>query len=722
MKHIIIILLISGVCFSSYGQRRYAADRYFEEYAYSKSAESYQHLYDRGGRSYQVLSRLADSYYFTSSYKKAEDTYRELMDQYEVVASPEHFFRYAQVLKSNGDVSGSDKWLLKLKKLKEDDSRALALEKNKKYYSEYNNRPKTYTNIHNLSINTKFSDFGGFVYNGNLYFSSSRSDSKNTKLYKWNNQPYLNLYKSVEQELKEGANLDVEGSEKLVTLNSKLHESNAIITKDGSTIYFTRSDASGDKRKPAKLKIFKANRGDDDTWNAVEELPFNNDDYSIGHPSLSLDEKTLYFVSDMPGGYGDTDLYKVSISEDGTFGTPENLGKIINTEGREMFPYVGSNDKLYFASDGHLGLGALDIFESNLVEGSYDTPENLGAPINGPVDDFGIIIDEDRQVGYFSSNRSGGKGDDDIYSFKISKCNETISGVVREAKTGEIAPGVSVRLVDDNGDSVSEQTTNSDGVYRFTDVGCDRNYAVEMSNADYVQDQLEEEIVADVNNEEFRGNIVLEPSQKAISGENNDASKVNVASNDTNNASKANTAPNDANETSKANVALNDANETFKANVASKSSKVIASESDNIVSEEAMASDEASIIENQLGIDPIYFDYNSDSIREDAKRELEHIVDVMKEYPEIVIRIESHTDNRGSSKYNERLSQRRANSTKKYILSKGIESDRIKSAVGYGESKLINDCKVNCSEKEHEENRRSYFRIVKGFDSIKSEN
>ena len=720
MKHIIIILLLSGICFNGYGQRRYAADRYFEEYAYSKSAKSYQNLYDRGGRSYQILSRLADSYYFTASYKKAEETYRELMDQYEVVASPEHFFRYAQVLKSNGDISGSDKWLLKLKKSKENDSRVLALEKNKKYYSEYSNRPKAYTDIHNLSINTKFSDFGGFVHNGNFYFSSSRSDSKSKKLYKWNNQPYLNLYKSTELAFKEGVNLDVEGSEKLTSLNSKLHESNAIITKDGNVIYFTRSHAPGNKRKPAKLKIFKAKKQENETWGAIEELPFNNEDYSIGHPTLSSDEKTLYFVSDMPGGYGDTDLYKVSISDDGVYGEPENLGKKINTEGREMFPYVTSNDKLYFASDGHLGLGALDVFQSDLEGKGYGIPVNLGSPINGPMDDFGFIIDEDREVGYFSSNRSGGKGDDDIYSFKASKCNDVISGVIREAKTGNLASGVSVRLIDDKGDSISEQTTSSDGIYKFTDLGCDRKYTVTMSNSsDYVKDQLESTI-SDVNDDEFRGDIVLEPSLEANSDNNDNKLRKNVASTNDNNERKGNVALAD-NKKRKGTVSLG-VNNKSEIKITKPSSEAFASNNNNSELEEDMNLEEASIIENQLGIDPIYFDFDSDFIREDAKIELEHIVDVMKEYPEIVILIESHTDTRGSSKYNERLSQKRANSTKKYIISRGISSYRIKSAIGYGESKLVNDCSVNCSEKEHEENRRSHFRIIQGLDTIKSGN
>ncbi|SEB54933.1 Outer membrane protein OmpA [Tenacibaculum sp. MAR_2009_124] len=639
MKRIIVILLLLGVCFTSYGQRRYAADRYFKEFAYSKSAELYQQLYDKGDQSYQVISRLADSYYFTSSYTKAEGSYKKLMEQYEGIASPEHFFRYAQVLKSNGNVAESDKWLLKLKNLKGDDSRVLALEANKQYFSEYTNRPKTYVNIHNLAINTKYSDFGSFVDGGYLYFSSTRADSENKKLYKWNNQPYLNIYKSEEQRLQEGGSLDVGASEKIESLSSKFHESNAIISKDGTTLYFTRDNASGDIEKTAKLKIYRAKKQYDDTWGAIEELPFNSDDYSSGHPSLSADEGALYFVSDMPGGYGGTDLYQVSISEDGIFGEPENLGKTINTEGREMFPYIGSNNRLYFASDGHLGLGALDIFESKLEGLGYGEPVNLGAPINGPLDDFSFIIDKDRKAGYFSSNREGGKGDDDIYSFRIYQCKEAISGVVSENKTGTPISGVSVRLIDDKGEPISEQITSSDGGYSFTEIDCERKYIVVASKPEYLQNQLEQTTL-DIDKKQLQANIALE----------------------------------------------------------------------------------SLIVEDQIVINPIYFDFNLESIRADAEYELEHIVSVMKSYPEMIIRIESHTDSRGTSAYNKSLSQRRANSTRDYIVSRGISLNRIESAVGYGERQLLNNCGEDCTEEEHEQNRRSYFFIVKGADNVKSSN
>ena len=625
MKRIIVILLLS-ICFSGYGQRRYAADRYFQEYAYTKSAELYQQLYDKGDRSYEVISRLADSYYFISSFGEAEKSYSDLIDNFEETALPEHLFRYSQVLKSNGKTSDSDKWLLKLKSLKADDSRALGLEANKKYFSDYTNRPKTYINIQNIAVNTSYSDFGGFVHDGYFYFSSTQPDSENKKLYKWNNQPYLNIYRSLEQPLQDKGNLDVGSAEKVTSLSSKLHESNAILNKGGTIIYFTRDNTSGDKSKTAKLKIYKGYKQNDGSWGAIEELPFNNDNYSTGHPSLSLDEKTLYFVSDMPGGFGETDLYKVSILSDGSYGDPENLGSKINTEGREMFPHIGSNNRLYFASDGHLGLGGLDNFES-IIEGSdYEKPMNLGSPINGPMDDFGFILGEGRKAGYFSSNREGGKGDDDIYSFRIYQCKESISGIISDSVTGSAISGASVRLINNKGEPLSEQLTDSNGSYNFTELDCDQDFTVVASQSDYKQGQLEQS--------------TLDEDKKSL----------------------------------EVNISLR-----------------------------------SLIVDYQIVINPIYFDYGSAAIRADAEYELEHIVSVMNSHPTMVICIESHTDNRSSVLFNQRLSQQRANATRSYLLSRGITPDRIESAIGYGEDQPQNDCGSNCSEEEHEQNRRSYF-------------
>ncbi len=635
-------------------QRRYAADRYFKEFSYKKSAELYERIYEKGDSSYDVLSRLGDSYYFNHDYDKAAYWYSQLMNIDESSVSSEHIFRYAQALKSTGKVSESDGWLLKLSHIKGDDSRGKALENNKDYFVKYSQANKTYINIHNLSINTEFSDFGGFVFEDKFYFASTRplGTRLDKKKYRWNNQPYLNLYKSSENFMKDVGVLELKPAEQIVDVSTKFHESNGIITQDGTTMYFTRDNYDGNTLKRdqdhiSHLKIYKAKKGLSGNWESIEELPFNSDSYSIGHPALSADEKILYFVSDMPGGIGETDIYKVSILENGAYGAVENLGTSINTEGREMFPFLDKDNTMYFASDGHLGLGALDIFESKYKKEGFTRPVNLGHPINGPFDDFSFVINAKHSFGYFSSNRKGGKGDDDIYSFMIFKCKEDIEGNITEKGTDLPIKDVRVRLINDKGEPVSETVTKADGTYMFELIDCENTYTVVASKEDYrnTQDFTNTE---DIDNKVIVANLQLEP---------------------------------------------------------------------------LIVESKVKDTESQIVIRPIYFDYGKSKIRDDAEYELEHIVTVMQNHRDMVIRIESHTDSRSSKAFNKELSSNRAKSTRDYLVSRGISPSRILSAIGYGETQLLNNCndtnKSKCSEEEHQRNRRSYFYIVKGGNNVK---
>ncbi len=639
-KSILYLLIFISTSSSSFGQRKSIADKYFNEYAYKKSAELYESMFNKGDDSYAVLSRLGDSYYYNSNFIASEKWYKELLNKYISVVDSEYVFKYAQSLKSNGKTKESDKWILKIDVENKDDSRVKSLKQNLDYFVEYTKKEKIFININNLSTNTKYSDFGGFVFNDDFYFASTKPDGVNDKrLYKWNNQPHLNIYRAKENfNIKEKI-LDIEDQVKIESVSSRYHESSAVITSDGSTMYFTRTNLDGEKLKggedkTANLKIYKAEKAKG-KWSNITELPFNNDNYSIGHPALSPDEKTLYFTSDMPNGFGLTDLYQVNILEENVFSIPENLGKNINTEGREMFPFVGSDSTLYFASDGHLGLGALDVFETKKQGKTYMKPLNLGAPVNSSYDDFSFVINNKRNNGFFSSNRKKGKGDDDIYSFIIYNCKEDVSGLVSEVKTNKPIPNATVRLIDATGKVIAEKTTNKDGTYFFELVECEKNFTITASKNDYKNDKKETKTL-DVNKQLITSNLQLE----------------------------------------------------------------------------------SLIIEDQIVINPIYFDFDKHNIRDDAAYELEHIVSVMKNHPEMVIKIESHTDSRGEKEYNRLLSDKRAKSTREYILSRGILSNRIQSAIGFGEGQLLNDCDKGslskCSEVKHQENRRSYFYILKG--------
>ncbi len=271
--------------------------------------------------------------------------------------------------------------------------------------------------VNRLSINSKYSDYAPSFFEGELVFASSRNANSFSKIvHELNNQPFLDLYTTVRASDQRSIGR-LKGE-----INSKFHESSATFSKDGKTVYFTRNNYSKRKSKTNQegtilLKLYKASY-DNGKWRNIEELPFNSDEYSIAHPALSKDGKHLYFASDMPGSFGKSDLYVVEINEDGSFKTPRNLGDQINTSGRETFPYISDKGKLFFASDGHDGLGGLDVFmilpDRNGVAGVY----NLGEPINSTKDDFTFIINEENKIGYFASNRKGGRGDDDIYGFR----------------------------------------------------------------------------------------------------------------------------------------------------------------------------------------------------------------------------------------------------------------------------------------------------------------
>ena len=643
MKKYTVILFLLFVSLS-FGQRKYAANRYFKEFAYVKSAELYEAIYKKGDSSQLVLSRLGDSYYLNSKTEKSVYWYKKLFHLYEdEMIAPEFYFKYAQSLKSTGNYKESDKWLLKLRDVKASDSRSAALALNKDYFKDFTEASKTYINLHNLSVNTKFSDYGVFMLSEKVLFSSSRPEAilKKNKLYAWNKQPFLNIYEAKELIISSDVAIqytDFTEVTKQESVNTKYHDASAIVTKDGKTMYFTRDNYDGkklrgDKNNTAHLKIYSA-RFIDNKWTNITEVSFNSDAYSVGQPALSADETALYFVSDMPGGFGATDLYKATILGNNQFSNPVNLGDKINTEGKEMFPFVSAENLLYFSSNGHIGLGSLDVFESKITEKGYQLPENLGTPINSPKDDFSFILNKEKEIGYLSSNREGGKGDDDVYSFVIhTKCESFLEGFVYDKHTQEIIVGANIHLIDTLGKIIERRTSDALGFFSFGKIVCDLEYTVSGAQVDY-----ESDIVVIKSNKELPVRIALNLTPM--------------------------------------------------------------------------------IIADQIVINPIRFDFDKFDIREDAEYELEKIVSVLKEHTDIVIKIASHTDARGTSSYNKILSDRRAKATRNYILSRGIAADRIESAIGYGEEELLNECdRANlkrCTEEEHQLNRRSYFYIVRG--------
>jgi outer membrane protein OmpA-like peptidoglycan-associated protein len=338
--------------------------------------------------------------------------------------------------------------------------------------------------LENVGFNSSYSDFGASINGSEIYFASSRAEEDD--IYQWNQQPFLNIYK-----VKEGSSkvAKIQGD-----VNSKYHESSPVFTKDGKTMYFTRNNYfKGNFKKSNEdvygLKIYKATLKDS-LWTNIVSLPFNNDNYNVAHPALSVDEKKLYFASDMPGTRGSSDIFVVDINDDETYGEPENLGPKINTEGRENFPFVSNKNILYFSSDGHLGLGGLDVFKiemNTLNEGSTGV-QNLGKPINSPKDDFGYIINETSGKGYISSNREGGKGDDDIYSFVKPLCFKNITGTVVNKKTQEALSNSDVFVYDANRNLLKSLKSNDSGQFLFELSCSERTYLIEAKKENYKDD------------------------------------------------------------------------------------------------------------------------------------------------------------------------------------------------------------------------------------------
>ena len=632
-KVLLIILLLSGSL--TYAQSK-LADKFFENFAYVRASELYEEAVANGDDSQHVLTRLGDCYYNNSNAAKAATWYKKALDKYPNI-NPEYIYKYSQVQRSLGNYQVAEDYLQKFKERRSNDRRTEFILGDIKIYEELSSMEKVYIEVTNLDINTEYSDFGSFEYNDKLYFASARNTS--TKLYDWNEEPFLDIYQVDVTDNNGVKSFAKPGFIMADQVNTDYHEASVAITNDGKTVYFTRDNVNKrnrldyDKKGTTHLKIYKASLNNG-TWKDIEELPFNDDVFSTGHPALSPDNKTLYFVSDrdVEGSFGQTDIYKVSINEDGSYGDPENLGPNVNTEGREMFPFVAKDSTLYFSSDGYLNLGLLDIYKSDVLKESDAKPINLGAPYNSGADDFAFYINSENNTGYFSSNREGGKGSDDIYSFAAYECKQTVTGIARDSKTQEPLNAVSIEIINDAGVIMQTITTATNGAYAY-EIDCNQKYSIRGSKPNY-KDDVQHFIAGSENN--FENNVDLNLIPLCFGSE--------------------------------------------------------------------------------IVINPIFFDFDKWNIRTDAQYELENIVSVMRDHPEMVIKIESHTDSRGSDKYNIKLSDRRAKSTRDYLLSRNIAPERIESAIGYGETQLLNECSngVKCSKEKHQKNRRSKFLIVQG--------
>ncbi|WP_318344168.1 OmpA family protein [Flagellimonas baculiformis] len=610
------------------------ADQRYKEYSFSPAIDIYKKVLDRGYVSSDLLKRLGNSYYFNAKYEEAATIYKRLEETYPDEMEVGDIFRYAQSLKTLGNYDEASRLMAEFKQMTSVD-----LDIDEDYMSKIEKNSGRYT-IKPFDYNSKYSDFAASYYEKGLIFASDR-DTGNLARYRhtWNSRDFLDLYKVDVDSVSSGRAVKLEGE-----VNTRLHESTSVVSRDGMTMYFTRNNfMDGRKGKDEegiiRLKIYSA-ENIDGVWANIMELPFNSDSYSVAHPMLSPDGKRLYFVSDMPGSLGESDIFMTEIIGDGTYGPIVNLGKNINTMGRETFPFITKDGVLYFSSDGHQGLGGLDVFATKIAFDEYDQPVvNVGRPINSPNDDFSFIYNIEEKTGYFSSNREGGMGDDDIYHFVendplVLDCIQEVTGTVRDRISNEVLAGATVVVIDEENREVSSTITDSNGNY-ILQLDCSKGNFVRASRDGYV------------------------PAEEYLN--------------------KSNGKP-----------------------------RII----DFYLERDVITGGFGDDLAKLLQLSTIYFDLNKYNIRPDAEIEIQKVIVAMEKYPSLKIKVNSHTDSRGNDAYNLWLSQRRAESTVNYMISKGISADRLQGE-GFGETRLVNECfnGVPCSNDQHQLNRRSEFII-----------
>lgn len=641
MERRITILLFLAMQMIYSQTKNKTADALFDKMYYIEAAKSYELSIKNGDLSKEILQRAGDAHYFNTQMTSASKWYSKLIADYPNEVSPEYYFRYAQSLQGIQNYDLAKKMMKNFsEKQKSSDSRAqnfslktVTLEDLKKIKPQFL--------LENLEINSAYSDFGPMFYKGDLVYSTTIDSSYlKTAKYGWNDQPYLNLQLGKISPTQTNVTFKERFGKEITT---QFHEACVAFSPDEKTIYFTRNNYNGKLKRDSKginnLKIYSAkaieNGNGTVRWENVKELPFNSDNYSVGQPSVSKDGKKLYFVSDMPGTIGSTDIFVVDILGEDQYSNPKNLGEKINTSGREMFPFI-TDKALYFSSDGFLGLGGLDVFESRLNDGIFDAPNNLGEPLNSNRDDFGYIVNEDTNKGFVCSNRKTGNGDDDIYSFERS-CTQIIEGYVFDAISNNKIAGAIVTLKNSENQKLDETVSKINGEFEFTEnINCKTPYTIEAAKDNFTTGS--KAIVTPENSGITQVPIGLDPS---------------------------------------------------------------------------LIERKDGLLKIKIGI--IFFDLDKSDVRYDAAIELSKVVLLMSQYPSVAIKIESHTDSRANDQYNLELSDRRAKATRDYIISQGIDSERIESAIGYGETQLINNCAngVPCTEAEHQMNRRSEFIITK---------
>ena len=663
-----------------FAQHKTRADRFFEKGDYINAAKYYELQLQKKYHK-KDIENIAISYYNIFEYEDAAYFLKDLVqgnfDEEDKTYDNKFNFMYHQVQAALGNYESGLRYL---KKYYKNLGKDLIVDDAIAKVEEIRLKNPDYT-IKSVKFNSNASDFGAVKRKDTVFFVSDRSDKKLwNKNYKWTHKPFLDIYKVQVNE-----KLDTVGTiQKLPEIiNSKLHEGNFCITKDGNTMYISRSVIINGKKQFDSLSVnqihlFKTSKIDG-KWQKLEELPFNKKEFSYQHPALSPNEDKLYFSSNQSGGYGSYDIYYVTIDND-NFGQPVNLGEVINTPNREHFPFISQEGNLFFSSNGHLGLGMLDNFVSEKIDGKFTKPINLGVPINSKYDDFNINYYA-KTKGFFASNRKD--KNDDIYAFEqigeIFLREYITTFEIRDTKTNNYIPNVTATLLDDKDKVVYNNTLDS--LSHFSNNLLPGKYRLKASSEGYIKDSKTIRVV-EKQNQKYVLYLTKKP-EKVIPPP-------------------------------KPPKPINPIDKLVKEKGIDKNLKQTDPKRFKLLTD----TKGPSIVEKNgklyFKMPPIYFDFDMWNIREDSKLVLKELAQKLERYPNVKIKISAFTDSRGTKMYNQVLSERRAESTRNYLaLELFINARRLKFE-GFGESKPIVPCEIpsNCTEEEHQKNRRCEFEII----------
>jgi outer membrane protein OmpA-like peptidoglycan-associated protein/tetratricopeptide (TPR) repeat protein len=713
----LILIAIQLISIQSFAQnKKQQAEKYFKNYAYKQAIPLYIEIVNDNPT---LAANLADCYRKTGDYKNAEKYYAIAVSNDKKNA--QLMLHYGMMLLANGDCKSAKIWFDKFSVLEPKDKRGAELASSCTYAKEWKQYEAYYT-VLPISTNSIYDDYAPSIYQNGIVFSSDRNRGGAVKrISSWTNAPFADLYYFLMDKYEDG---NIELSSAVLfdeNLNSKFHDATTAFTNDYKKVFFTRNNPKKDKNDVEQLQILSAEKRGN-KWKNIQSLSFNSDEYSFAHPTLLQNGKVLIFSSNMPGGYGGMDIW-LTFADGDKWLPPLNAGSGINTAGNEVFPYVSPDETLYFSSDGHAGFGGLDIYTSTINSGIFSEPINVGSPINSSADDFGIVIENNNTSGFFTSNRIGGKGGDDIYAF--TRKTIQVEGIVVDKYTGKPIDNAIVKT-----NCIGAKTkSNKKGQFNLQ-LPIINECCFSMASEKYIQnavcqdlslykkgDKIFVTITAELDIEvNLQGVFVDKSSGTPIA-----KGTVELYNNLDEKIATTTTGPNGEFSFPLQNgvcyelkLSANnyitaygekycakdlESSKTFIAKIEATPIPVIASNTDNI--------------DELLSINNIYYNFNKSTLRTESIPELVKLVRMMKLYPEAILEVQSHTDSRGNASKNKILSQKRAQAVVNFLLRKGIERNRI-IPIGYGEEQLLNQCNdmIKCTETEHEFNRRTSFKIT----------